>query len=436
MSGGLRQIAAERTYVDGAFRANIAVVIDDAGIIRSVGAPQANLPTMAMARRALLPGFVNAHSHAFQRGLRGLGEEYPAGQGDFWTWREAMYALVERLSADEFEALCVSAFDEMLDAGITTVGEFHYFHHADPAALDFALDARVLAAAQRTGIRIVLLQSYYRTGGFGQPLAGGQRRFATPAVEPFLTHLESLAKVCDGDLRRIGLAPHSLRAVPPEDLRRLFAAARERGWRVHMHLEEQQREVSDCEAAWGRRPMRWALDELPIDDSFTAIHATHTPAELIRELRERGGRVCLCPLTEGNLGDGFPAAAALAADGAAGVCIGSDSNARIDPFEELRMMEWGQRLHHQRRGVWRDQRGGLAAVLLNCGTRNGAAALGVPTGAIEPGRAADFCTVDLDAACLAGIDSAALPAALVFGASAGVVRDVCVGGKWVRRIGD
>lgn len=428
-------IEADLTYVDGRFQRGLQVEIDGDRITR-VG-PLGATPSKRLTGRALLPGFVNAHSHAFQRGLRGLGESYPEGMGDFWTWREAMYSLVLSLDRESMFRLCKQAFDEMLAAGFTTVGEFHYLHHSNiaadsPADLpgDFAFDDVVLEAASASGIRIVLLQSFYKTGGFNSPLAGGQRRFSTPSVDAFLKNIDALAARPRAATQSIGLAPHSLRAVPVEDLSRLVAAAEQRKLVCHVHVEEQRKEIVDCAAALGRTPLEWLLANVRPSPRFTMIHATHSTLETLRRYVDTGANVCICPITEGNLGDGLGDVATMLRRHDA-VCIGTDSNVRIDPIEELRWLEFVRRLRHERRGICKTAGGEVAAQLLRCGTENGGRALGLKVGRIETGYLADLITINHADPTLAGATDASLSAVLVLGSSAAVVREVAVGGRWV-----
>lgn len=428
MAPAAHALSADFIYVDGAFRSDVTLRLGADGRIAEVvaGGPRAD---RMLRGRALLPGFVNAHSHAFQRGLRGRGERFPAGAGSFWTWRNAMYELVESIDAAAFEAVCTQAFREMLAAGFTTATEFHYFHHADADARDFAFDRALCAAAEAAGIRLVCLPTFYATGGFGQPLAGGQLRFATPRVKEFLAHVDALRDAAPATLH-VGAAAHSVRAVPADELVELAAGFAGRRVPWHMHVEEQPREISDCEAAWGRRPLRWLLDELPLDARFTAVHCTHSTAGDLERLRATGARVCICPLTEANLGDGIAPLPPLENDRGA-LCIGSDSNARIDPWEELRWLEYVQRLAHQQRGVLRDEAGATAARLFEIGTVNGAAAVQLPVGRIAPDHYADFIAIDLNHPSLAFADRETLLDAAIFGASGDIVREVFVHGREV-----
>jgi len=420
-------IEADLTWLDGRFQAGVQVVVTG-GIIAKVGR-LGRAPTQRLSGRALLPGLVNAHSHAFQRGLRGRGETYPQGAGTFWTWREAMYALVRDLTPDEFRRHCRRAFHEMLRAGITTVGEFHYLHHADPVGRDYALDDVLVETAGEVGIRLVLIETAYRTGGFGEPLLEAQRRFDTHSTDGFLQQLDRLGRRLDDATQSLAIAAHSVRAVPAEEIVELHREAARRDVAFHMHLEEQRREV---QAAWdhlGAPPMAWLLDHIRVDARCVAVHATHAEPDRLERWLRTGGRICLCPLTEANLGDGIADVARIAPRRGA-MCVGSDCNTRIDLFEEIRWLEYTQRLHRQRRGVCIDTRSNPAARLLDAATIDGAEALGVAAGRIEPGRVADFCTLDLAHPILEGVSDDSLAAAIVFGATAECVRDVCVAGRW------
>lgn len=430
MSDGLPATVyeADLTYVERGFAPGVQVGVRANGTIAFVARGEA-VTDHRLARRALLPGFINAHSHAFQRGLRGLAEAYPVAAGSFWTWRDEMYALTERLGPADFRRLCVMAFEEMIAAGITTVGEFHYLHH-DESCAGFAFDDVLLDAAAHVGIRLVLLQSHYVTGGVGRPLQGGQRRFDTRDADAFLARVERLA--ARSEPAAVGLAPHSVRAVPVDQIIRLAADAARRGAVLHMHVEEQQREIDDFRALTGLSPLEWINRERLAGPGFTAIHCTFSQPDALENFIAAGGNVCVCPLSEANLGDGIPDIPRLAARGDS-LCIGTDANTRLDMFEELRWIEYVQRLRFSRRGICVGAEGRVAQTLLRFATANGARALGIRAGSLEPGLAADFFTVDLDHPALRGWRPDTLATCLVFGAGAEVVRDVCVGGQWVRR---
>ena len=425
-----RWIAADLVWTGAAFTAGPAVEVGDDGRIRSVGAPPAGAAVERRTRQALLPGFVDVHSHAFQIGLRGRGESFPVERGSFWTWREAMYELVEGLTPEKLRSLSLRTFREMRRAGITGVGEFHYVHHADFAAADFALDAAVIEAAREAGIRLVLLQSYYRTGGPGKPLEGGQRRFDGVSVERFVEACDRVARHLDPAVETLGFAPHSLRAVSPPELEQLAGEAARRGWPLHLHLEEQRREVEECLSFYGKRPLVLALESLERaaareSSRVTGIHLTHSENDRLVDWFAHGWTAALCPLTEGNLGDGIPVLAEVPPP--RHLALGGDSNLRISMLENLRWLEYGQRLRTERRGLLGER---PALELLAAATEGGARSLGVDAGTLAPGKWADFVALDLGHPALADVAPDELPEALVFGASDEVILATAVGGRF------
>ena len=426
---------ADLTWTGERFESDLQVAIGANGRIEAVGS-LGRAPDVRLRNRALLPGMVSAHSHAFQRGLRGRGETFPAGSGSFWSWREAMYGLVGRLEAEEFQTLCWQAFREMRAAGITTVGEFHYFHHRETGsdAADYAFDDLVLAAAAEAGIRIALIEVYYRTGAVGQPLEGPQRRFGSPSPEVYWQQMDRLAARLDPRRESLAASVHSLRAASLQDLAAIYDEARRRDLPFHIHVEEQRREIDDVLAYYDRRPMALLLETLGTATDLTAVHCTHTDAEEMDRFLAAGGTVCLCPLTEGNLGDGI-AAVPRARPTSGGFCLGSDSNARISMIEEMRWLEYAQRLATETRGVLRDDGGSVARILWRAATTGGAKALGIETGRIEPGCWADFAAIDLEAPSLAGWTPETLLESVIFGATEEVVATTCVGGEWVEHRG-
>jgi len=424
MSSG--SVHADLTWIEGRFESGVRIEIDSDGRIGRIerGCDQA----ATHPGTAVLPGFINAHSHAFQRGLRGRGERFPGHRENFWTWREAMYELVDSMDSGHMRSLCVSAFSEMRRAGVTTVGEFHYLHHPDDDR--WCGDRIVLEAAREVGIRIVLLQAHYVSGGFEQGLVGGQRRFDTVDLDAYWESFDSAETCCTAG-QTMGVVGHSIRAVPVDQLVDLHAEARRRGLVFHMHVEEQMAEIEACRQACGCTPTRVLLDRLQLDSAFTAVHDTHTDPVELREFLSRGCNVCLCPLTEANLGDGLPDLAALQ-EHPAQVCIGSDSNSRISMLEELRMLELAHRLDRQCRGAWVDQDWGIDRRLMDMATINGARSLGIEAGRIAEGAWADFALVDLCSDSLQHVDRDSLGAALVLGVDREVFLDTCVGGRWAR----
>jgi formiminoglutamate deiminase len=299
-----------------------------------------------------LPGLPNVHSHAFQRGLAGLTERRVAGEDSFWSWRELMYRFVERLGPEELEAITALCFAEMLEAGFTHVGEFHYLHHqcdGTPFANPGELAERVVAAAAASGIGLTLLPVFYAHGGFGAaPPTARQRRFVND-VEGYARILEA----CRGAVRplpgaSVGVAPHSLRAVTPQELAAVVQLGR--SGVVHIHIAEQVREVEECRAWSGRRPIEWLLDAQPVGANWCLVHATHATEAELGGIAASGAVVGLCPITESSLGDGiFPAAEFSTRRGRIG--IGSDSNIQLDAAAELRTLEYSQRLAQRARNV-------------------------------------------------------------------------------------
>jgi len=385
----------------------------------------------------LLPAPGNLHSHAFQRAMAGL-TEHRSGPGDsFWTWRALMYRFLARLTPDQVEAIAAQVQVEMLEAGYAAVGEFHYLHHApggaaydDPAEMS----ARIAAAAADTGIGLTLLPVLYMQGGAdGRAPEGGQRRFARdlPGFARLLDGAERAVAALPGDAR-LGLAPHSLRAVPPEALSEA-AALRPRD-PIHMHIAEQEAEVAEISAAHGARPVAWALDHLALGPRWCLIHATQMTPEETRGLAASGAVAGLCPITEANLGDGiFDGARYLAAGGTFGV--GSDSNLRIGLAEELRQLEHSQRLRDHARAVLAAQRGSVGATLYAGAVRGGAQALGRGPGGIARGALADLVALDGGDLALVGLFGDRLLDAHIFAGSDQAVGDVWAAGRHVVRAG-
>jgi formiminoglutamate deiminase len=389
-------------------------------------------------RGFVVPGVPNVHSHTFQRGMAGLAEHGSAANpnDDFWTWRETMYAFAAAIEPPEVEAVAAMAFVEMLEAGYTTVAEFHYLHndrdgtpYADPAELT----GRVVAAADRTGIALTLLPVLYQHGGIGKPLAPRQRRFAHAGVDAYLRAVEGARRAVAGaQCRRVGIAPHSLRAVGADELAAALAgaAAIDPTAPIHQHAAEQEGEVAECTAALGAPPIAWLFANHRVDARWCLVHCTHANADE-RELLARSGAVAgLCPSTEANLGDGlFAAAAYLAAGGAFGV--GTDSQIAIDPAAELRQLEYGERLARRRRNVLARGAEHVGTRLLLDACAGGARAIGQPVGALSAGRRADFLVLDPAADRLVGHGPDTAADAWVFSAGRACVREAWVAGEQV-----
>lgn len=344
-----------------------------------------------------IPGIPNLHSHAFQRAMAGLTESAGPGADSFWTWRNLMYRFVERLSPEDVEAISAMAFVEMLEAGFTRVGEFHYLHHdrdGTPYADLGESAARIAAAAHSTGIGLTLLPVFYAHSNFGGMAASqGQRRFIND-IDQYAKLLEASRRAIGGlDAARVGVAPHSLRAVTTQELAALVALAPKAP--LHLHIAEQVKEVNDCIAWCGRRPVDWLLDHAAVDERWCLVHATHVNAEETHRLAASGAVAGLCPITEANLGDGvFPAQEYLDAGGSIGV--GSDSNVLVDAAAELRTLEYSQRLTHRRRNVLA---GGVehssGRRLFDAAVAGGALALGCERSGFVEGADADIVSLNI-----------------------------------------
>lgn len=400
--------------------------VGDDGRIAAVGSPEELPGDPERLAGALVPGLVDAHSHAFQFALRGRAERFGRVRGSFWSWRDAMYDLVESLDADRCHELSLASFSEMVAHGVTAVGEFHYVRHDD--AGDHRLDDAVVLAAEDAGIRLVKLVTCYQTSDIGRPLVGAQHRFDTVSVDDYLRRLDAVQARLDGPLQSVGVVAHSVRAVAIEDIVRLHRASLERGLPFHIHVEEVLGEIESCQAAHGCTPMRLLLDHGVVAPNVVAVHCTHSRPEDLRDYAAAGGRVCLCPVTEGNLGDGIADLPTMRECGIP-LSVGTDLNSRTDLLEELRWLEYVQRVARRKRGVIVDPDGDTGPELLRIGTEGGAGALGLEAGRLEVGAHADLVLVDHTHPSLAGVEDEALAAALVFSAAAGVVDRVIIGGE-------
>ncbi|MFC9155645.1 formimidoylglutamate deiminase [Streptomyces bauhiniae] len=383
-------------------------------------------PGAEILRGLTLPGLANAHSHAFHRALRGTVQ---VGSGTFWTWREVMYSVADRLTPDTYHALARAVYAEMALAGITCVGEFHYLHHAPggtPYADPNAMGEALIAAAAEAGIRITLLDTAYLSAGFGEPPSHHQLRFSDGTADAWA---ERCSVLKEQDHARIGAAVHSVRAVPAAQLPTVAGWAGERRAPLHVHLSEQTAENDACLAAHGVTPARLLADHGVLGPRTTGVHNTHLTGEDVALLGGSGTGTCMCPTTERDLADGIGPAVALQSAGSP-LSLGSDSHAVIDLLEEARAMELDERLRTRTRGHW------TAAALLRAATEDGHAALGwQEAGAIEPGRLADFTTIALDSVRTAGPPPRLGAETAVFAASAADVRHTVVDGRQVVRDG-
>jgi formimidoylglutamate deiminase len=370
----------------------------------------------------VVPGMPNAHSHAFQRAMAGAAEYRASSRDSFWTWREAMYALANRIEPDDLKIIATQLFIEMLKAGYTSVAEFHYLHR--PLGLWQAIDA----AADDSGIGLTLLPTLYQTSDFGsKPLRAEQQRFHLE-LDAFLRGIQDYS-----GRHRIGAAFHSLRAVPLEVLKKATLALRaiDDGMPVHIHIAEQILEVSSCLEATGRRPIQLLLDQDVLTPQWCLVHATHaTPAEL-KSVAQSGAAICVSISTEANLGDGFfDSARYLQADGR--LCVGSDSQSTVSPTEELRWLEYQQRLKKRRRGVLAAKsESHVGTRLWSEAAQTGARALANNAGSIAVGARADWLVLDQAHPALVGATTDSTLDRLVFAGAANAIRDVMVAGRWV-----
>ncbi len=432
----------DRVLLPEGWAANVALRFDGRGTLTAVerDAEPGGLP---WASGPVIPGMPNLHSHAFQRAMAGLAERAGPSEDSFWTWREAMYGFVRRLTPDAAEAVAALLYMEMAKQGYTAVAEFHYLHHdrdGRPYADRAEMSRCILAAADTAGIGLTHLPVLYAHSGFGgKPPSDGQKRFIND-VDGLLSIVAAMRDAMgDRAGRRVGLALHSLRAVTPEEMRDALAGLDSvaPGAPIHIHIAEQTAEVDDCVAWSGKRPVEWLLDNAAVGDRWCLVHATHLTAEETDRLAASGAIAGLCPTTEANLGDGlFPAGPFLAKGGRFGV--GSDSHISVSAAEELRVLEYGQRLVQRRRNVLRVGEGSsIGGGLYRAAVAGGAQALGQPVagGGIRVGQPADLVVLDADNPKLLSRDDDSLLDAYVFASDGHAVRDVVAAGRTVVRNG-
>jgi len=428
----MQYLAPQYVYTEQGLQRNMLISIAEDGRIATIKPQRKKLPenVQHLPNMLLLPGFVNAHSHVFQRALRGHTHRRIAQRDSFWSWREAMYAEAQRLDPDSLYKEAVQTYREMLVAGYTTVGEFHYVHHqvdGQPYDNPNAMADAVLAAGHDAGIRVVLLMTAYAQSGFDQPPTPEQRRFCDRSVEAYLQRVD--------DLRvkgiPIGLAPHSVRAVPELWFRAIAEYCNTYNLPLHVHADEQRSEIEQCKTRYGCTPIELLERFGVLGPRTTIIHATHANVAELALLAKYGCTVCVCPTTEGDLGDGIAPYAELMSSDIL-LAIGSDSNTRLDPIEELRWAEYSARMRYQsRRVLVCEKQTSPGPLLLDIGTHGGAVALNIETGVITPGMSADIVAVDLTHPSLRGWTEEDLLDNLFFGASSDVILNVWVQGLFV-----
>ncbi len=427
----------ELLYSNGRFIANGEVQVNENGQFSEAPkrADTSSTRIVDLPGKALLPGFVNVHSHSFQRLIRGKSESRIVSGNDFWSWRGTMYHAASRLGPQDVYDVARMAFLEMALAGTTTVGEFHYLHNAPngrPYDDPNLLSKQVIAAAQSVGIRIVLLRTAYLRSGYELPRDPGQIRF----FESTSAFLENMSVLINGYATtssevRFGVAPHSIRAVPLSDLKEIATWSRENELPLHMHVAEQVAENAACLREYGVTPIKLLNREKLLGPDFTAVHAIHISSDEITMLAEANATICSCPTTERNLGDGVLAADRVTTAGIR-IALGSDSQAQIDPLEDARELDYHLRLEQQQRAIL-DQIAmkTLASRLFECATTHGARALALPGEHLKPGSFADFFTVDLNDVSIAGHSAEDLLPIIVFSLNRSAIRDVVVNGRFI-----
>jgi formimidoylglutamate deiminase len=425
---------AEQAWIDGAWREHVLLEAGTDGCWRGI-TPGVAEPPPGVERLAgpALPGLVDAHSHAFQRAFAGLAERRDAEHDDFWSWRDRMYGVALRITPAQLQAIAAQLYVELLAGGYTQVCEFHYLQHRedgapydDPAALAWSL----ADAAADSGIGLTVLPVLYERAGFDAPaLRADQRRFAsTPASVRALQRAVAAAR---RPRVNAGVAVHSLRAASPASIEALLHDVGDDDLPIHVHVAEQTREVADCVAASGARPIEWLARELRLDRRWQLVHATHATAAEIDLVAARGAGIVVCPSTEANLGDGLPDLAGWL-DAGVPLAIGSDSQVSRSAVHELRLLEDGQRLALRRRNVAAaPTQPSTAARLFDAVLSAGAAAAGLPRWGLQPGARADLLVLDLRTAGLQGVPASHRLDALVFATDAPAFRDVFVGGERV-----
>ncbi len=437
------KLFADTAFVDNQWKNDVVVSISDGYITSVEVGTKEPLAGVEKVQGILVPGVPNLHSHAFQRAFAGLAEMRQNGiaQDNFWSWRSTMYEFAKRLTPDQVGIIAEQLYIEMLKSGYTSVAEFHYLHHTQkgkPYKNVTIMSDQVVSAAKNTGISITHLPVLYCYGGFGQRKPSSeQMRFASD-VDSYDKIIGNLIdKYKHDESVNIGCALHSLRAIDNGLLKNCIELTNQysKELPIHIHIAEQEKEVSDCLISSGHRPVEWLFERASIDQRWTLIHATHISDEELTLIADSQCVVGLCPSTEANLGDGiFPAAEFIELGGSFG--IGSDSQITINPFDELRMLEYGQRLKHRKRGMVASYReSSIGESLVTRALKGGAQALGIAAGSIEEGMKADLLVLDRETPNLAEKPLAQLFDCLIFAGSHGAVKDVMTGGEWRIRDG-
>lgn len=431
------RLGAARALLPSGWAENVEVITDERGLIQSV-TPGSKLFSRWEQRSILLPGMANVHSHAFQRAMAGMTEARGQLHDTFWTWRELMYRFAARITPQQVRDIAAHLYVEMLKAGYTSVAEFHYLHR-DPEGRQYTdrgeMSQRLIAAADEAGIFIAHLPVLYAHGGFGgKPPTEGQKRFILSVDEHEALVMSLRARFANSSNVRIGIAFHSLRAVNSALMGKALAAAHriDPSLPVHIHVAEQRREVEECVAWSGKRPVEWLLDHVEVDERWCLVHATHLEPREIDRLAGSGAVAGICPTTEANLGDGiFPASAHLDRGHAGRLGIGTDSHIEVSVAAELRLLEYGQRLASGGRAVLANERHASPGERLYIeAAQSGAQANGINAGRIAPGARADFVVLDPEHRAFWNKSPEQLLDAWIFTGDNTCVRDVMVGGQW------
>jgi formimidoylglutamate deiminase len=422
---------ADHAFLPGGWARDVRVTVDAEGMLTSVETGNSLADKLIHLKGVVLPGLPNLHSHTFQRGMAGLAERRGPSSDSFWSWREVMYRFLRQLTPEDVEAIAAMAMVEMLEGGFTSLAEFHYLHHdidGRPYANRAELAERVAAAAAETGIGLTLLPVLYSHGGFGGAAPGdGQKRFLNTLDDYCALHEASREALRGLPGAVIGAAPHSLRAVTPQQLTKVLKSFLNDP--IHIHIAEQRKEIDDCLAWSGQRPVDWLFANAGVDSRWTLIHATHLTPREVTAITASGAVAGLCPITEANLGDGvFEGVSFLHQGGRFGV--GSDSNVEISAPGELRMLEYSQRLkHHGRNMLALAEDASTGETLYRAALAGGAQALGQPVGAIAPGCRADLVVLNLAHPTLASAGPRGWMDATLFNAGSTVIDQIYVAGK-------
>jgi formimidoylglutamate deiminase len=431
-----RALHASRALLPDGWAENVRIEIDGAGLIAAV-TPDAPADGAEIAAGPVLPALPNLHSHAFQRAMAGLAEVSGSGSDSFWTWREEMYRTVGEITPEDAQAIATRLYVDLLKSGFGSIAEFHYLHH-DKSGTTYAdraeMSKRILAAAQASGIGMTLLPVFYAHANFGGVAPHeGQRRFIH-GIDGFEKLMSELGPACAQTGATLGYAFHSLRAATPEEMKTLLASLPRSG-PLHIHIAEQQKEVDDSIAWSGKRPMQWLFDHMPVDQRWCLIHATHADPSELERMAASGAVAGLCPATEANLGDGiFEAVAYRGQQGRFGV--GTDSHISTSVAEELRTLEYSQRLRDERRNrLANGPHRSVGRDVYDAALAGGAQALGQPLGAIAPGKIASLVVLDGDDAFIDSAKNDAILDRWLFALGDRAVRDVMVGGQWRIREG-